>query len=171
MDIFTQRKLLIRIVILLTVLNLLLIGLFLWKDYHHKPPRQNNRNDIRETRETRDISEIMKRELKLSNEQVDRIRVLRSSFSETEKILSDAIKDERDSMNIIMFNKNTDEGQVMSLARRIAENDYKMELMRFEQAKELKTICTPAQLEKFEELILEIRDYFRPEDKDRQERR
>ena len=36
-------------------------------------------------------------------------------------------------------------------------------MSRYEQAKELKKICTPEQMEKFETLVLEIRDYFKPD--------
>jgi periplasmic protein CpxP/Spy len=155
MDIFTQKKLLIRIVVLLVLLNLFMIGFFLCKDIFRKPPRQGNENEFR------DVSDILKRELSLSKEQVDQIRVLRSSYFETEEALAAVIKGERDSINMIMFNKNTNEELVRSLARRVADNDYKMELLRFEQAQKLKSICTPEQLEKFENLIIEIRDYFR----------
>jgi Spy/CpxP family protein refolding chaperone len=155
MDIFTQRKLLIRIVIILTVLNMVLIALMLTKDLFRKQPPG-------ETLTTnRDVSAVLKRELNLSREQEDRIRILRSSYFKTEEALAEIIKGERDSINMIMFNKSTDEQLVRSLARRIAENDYKMELLRFEQAMELKSICTPEQLEKFNELIIDIRDYFR----------
>ena len=159
MDVFTQKKLLIRIVILLTVLNLLFIGLFLWKDFFRRPPRNENSENFR------NVSDILKRELNLSKEQVDHIRILRSSYFETEKKLADIIKSERDSMNLIMFNINTDEECVRSLARKVAENDYKMELLRFEQAEEFKSICTSEQLEKFEGLIKEIRDFFKQDDK------
>ena len=155
MDIFTQKKLLIRIVILLAFLNLFLIGYLLYTDIFRKPPPQSSEKGYR------DVSEILKRELNLSKEQVDQIRVLRSSYFETEEALAAVIKSERDSINMIMFNKSTDEELVRSLARRVADNDYKMELLRFEQAQKLKSICTPEQLEKFESLIIEIRDYFR----------
>jgi periplasmic protein CpxP/Spy len=155
MDIFTQKKFLIRIVILLVLLNLLLIGFFLFRGTYSKPPRQGNQNEFR------DVSEILRRELNLSNEQVDQIRILRSSYFEKEEALAAVIKGERDSINMIMFNKSTNEELVRSLARRVADNDYKMELLRFEQAQKLKSVCTPEQLEKFENLIIEIRDYFR----------
>jgi Spy/CpxP family protein refolding chaperone len=159
MDIFTQKKLLIRIVILLTMLNLLFIGLFLWKDFFHRPPRPDQN-----TNKPGDVSSILQRELNLSKEQVAQIRVLRSSYLETEKGLADEIRSERDSINMIMFNKSTNEELVRSLARRVADNDYKMELLRFEQAQEFKSACTPEQLEKFERLIKEIRDYFKQDD-------
>ena len=35
----------------------------------------------------------------------------------------------------------------------------------FEQAKTLKTICTPDQMKKFESLVIDIRDYFKPRKK------
>ena len=66
-------------------------------------------------------------------------------------------------MNVIMFNKLTDSLLIKSLAANIAANEYQMELMRFQQANELKKICNPQQLEKFERLVIEIRDYFRPD--------
>lgn len=155
MDIFTQNKLLVRITILLAVMNLLLIGLFLWKDIIRKPPRQDKPAELR------DVSEILKKELNLSKEQFDKIKILRSLYFEKEKVLAEAIRHERDSINISMFNKTTNDDLIRSLARKVAENEYKMELLRFEQAKELKAVCTLRQLEKFEELILEIRDFFK----------
>jgi periplasmic protein CpxP/Spy len=159
MDIFSQKKLLIQIVILLVLLNLFLIGFFLCKDMLRKPPRQGNETGFR------DVSDVLKRELNLSKDQVDQIKVLRSSYFETEEALAAVIKGERDSINMIMFNKSTNEELVRSLARRVADNDYKMELLRFEQAQKLKSICTPEQLEKFENLIIEIRDYFRQDNR------
>jgi hypothetical protein len=180
MDILMQKKLLVRIVVLLTVLNLSFIGLFVWKDFLKKPPpesnqsssgnkpnpeNRNNPQNDREPRNQRDVFEVLKRELNLSKIQVDQIRSLRAGFSETEKIVSDAIKNEKDSMNMIMFNVNTNEELIKSLARRVAENEYKMELLRYEQAKQLKSICTREQLQKFEGLVIEIRDFFRTENK------
>ena len=40
---------------------------------------------------------------------------------------------------------------------------FKMELLRYEQAQELKAACTPEQQERFQNLVIEIRDYFRPD--------
>ena len=159
MDIFAQRKLLIRIVIILIFFNALSIGVFIWKDVCCKPPRQEHQ------KENRDVSDILKRELNLNEEQFKQFKDIRSSFFEREKHLSEAIRNERDSMNEAMFNKTTDEEQVKALARGIAENEYNMELLRLEQSKQLKAICTPEQMDKFGKLVREIRDYLRPEPK------
>lgn len=157
MDIFAQKKILIRLVIFLTVLNLFSIGIFLWKDILHKPPPPV-RSD-----EKGDLSVILEKKLNLTGKQVEQIEKLRSSFMEKENEIQTALRKERDSMNLLMFNKITNEEQLKSLARSVAENEYKMELLRIEQAKELKSVCTPEQLEKFEKLVREIRDYFKPD--------
>jgi Spy/CpxP family protein refolding chaperone len=159
MDLFTQRKLLIQLVILLTALNLVLIGTFLWKDLFREPRPKD------QVKEYRDVSKILERELKLTRGQVDQIKRLRSVSFEKERALSETIKSEKDSINAIMFGNTPDEILVKSLARRVAENDYQMELLRFEQSREFKSICTPDQLQKFEGLVLEIRDYFRQDNK------
>ena len=164
MDIFTQKKLLIRIVILLTVLNILLMGGFFLKDIFHKPPPPDNLGEFR------DISAILKKELNLTREQVDQIRNLRSVFFEKENVLAAAIKSERDSINVTMFNKNTNNELVRLLARRVADNEFKMEMLRFEQAEELKKVCNPEQLDKFEVLVMEIRDYLKQDIKPRRKR-
>lgn len=159
MDILSQKKLLIKVIVLLAILNIFSIGAYVWQEFFHKPPPQNRANDKRE------VSTVLEKELNLTSQQVGLINDLRSKYSQKEKILSAKITGERDSMNTAMFNKVIDEELVIALALRVADNEYEMELLRFEQAKEFKSICTPDQLEKFGYLIKEIRDYFKPDNK------
>lgn len=155
MDIFTQKKLLIRIVILLTFLNLLLIAILVIKNFTIAPVPVNPPS------ENRDLSAVLKRELKLSDFQVQQIKDLRKKYIDIEKVLEASIKGERDSINAAMFTARPDSDIVLKLARRVADNEFRMEMLRFQQAQELKNICTPEQLDRFEDLLLEIRDYFR----------
>jgi periplasmic protein CpxP/Spy len=157
MDIFTQKKILVRIVLLLFVLNLCLIGVIIRKDFFNRPPRPD------QPKGNKNGTAIIQEKLGLNRDQADQIKRIRASFFEQEKMISENIRYERDSMNTAMFNKNTDETLVKSLAKKISDNEYKMEILRFEQAQELKMVCTPEQLEKLETLILEIRDFFKPE--------
>lgn len=159
MDIFAQKKLLVRIVILLSLLNLLSTGIFIWKDFFHRPPPAN------QFYVNHDVSDVLKNELNLTEKQIEQFRNLRSDFIEKEKIISKIIRDERDSMNREMFNNQTNDELVISIAQRIAENEKKMELLRYEQAKQLKKICSSEQLEKFHYLIKEIRDCLKPDNK------
>ncbi len=196
MDIFTQNKLLIRLIILLALLNVASISVFVWKDFIKKPRQENAQGngrpprpeDFKEGRPPRpedfkdgrpprpedaedktpqyngaqDVSTVLEKELHLTKTQVEQIRTLRTGFFEKEQVLKAAIGAKRDSMNERMFNKLTDETVVKALARGIAEGEYQMELLRLEQAKALKSICTPEQLARFNDLVIEIRDYFQP---------
>jgi len=157
MEIFSQNKLLLRCVIFLALLNVFSISIFLWKEFHHGPLLFPKNEDYH------DVSGILQRELNLTPEQTDQIKALRSDFFEKETTLTATIRSERDSMNELMFNKDTDTTLVKSLAKRVADDEYQMELLRFEQAQQLKAICTPEQLKKFNGLVKEIRDYFRPD--------
>lgn len=178
MDIYKQNKLLIWGIVLLVLLNLTSIGVFLWKEVS-RPPRRDqtaqqlqNENERpqqmeadRPRPEKNELANILKEELSLDDSQVEKLKKLRRKFFEKEEELIKVIKSERDSMNAAMFNKEVDEKQITDIARRISENEFRMEMLRFEQAKEFRSICTPEQLEKFDELIKEIRDYFKPNNK------
>jgi len=158
MDIFEQNKLLKRAVVFFAMLNLGALGFFVWHNgagRDNRPPRPDG--------DYHDVSGLLQKELGLSSRQVEQFQDLRKFYFEREMTLSRSIKEERDSMNVIMFNKLTDSLLIKSLAANIAANEYQMELMRFQQANELKKICNPQQLEKFERLVIEIRDYFRPD--------
>jgi Spy/CpxP family protein refolding chaperone len=157
MEIFKQRKIMIRLIVFLLAVNLMTIGCFLWRDIFHNGEPQNEQSD------KRDVSALLKKELNLSEKQVQQIKQLRIDYVEKEKRIETKIREERDSINVAMFNKNTDEELVVSLAKRVAENEYKMEMLRFEQAKQFKSFCSPEQLEKFERLVLEVRDCFKPD--------
>lgn len=154
MDIFTQKKMLVRLCILLVILNLSLVVSFYYftqnKDYKHDEEH---------------LAAVLKRELNLNDAQAEKIKTLREDFFAKEKALAQTIRSKRDSMNIAMFNKTTDENQVREIARRVADGEYQMELLRIEQAQQLKTICTPEQLEKMEDLVKEIKNYFKPKKK------
>ncbi len=156
MEIFSQNKLLKTIIVLLVLLNLASISAFIWKEYFHKQSAEKNKDEFN------NVSVILKKELNLSDEQEEKIMNLRTEFLNKEKVLEEIIRSGRDSLNAVMFNKNTNEELAKSIARRIADNGYSMELLRYEQAQKFKSICTNEQLEKFENLVKEIRDYFKP---------
>ncbi len=158
MEIFSQNKLLKSIIIVLVLLNMTIIGFY---EIKNRPEdRQRGKED---RNEKRDVSSVLEKELKLTEEQSDSIDRLRRKFFEKEKILSDSIRYMRDSLNSVMFSKNADTALTARIARSIAEYEYTMEMLRIEQAQEFKKICSPEQIEKFRNLVREIRDYFKPD--------
>lgn len=159
MDIFKQNKILIRTIVVLVALNVISMGFFIWKEMqpNHRPLlfAKNER--------FRDVSMILKNELKLSNEQWIQFDQIRKRNYEKQTALKQIIRDDKDAMNVEMFNKTTNETRIKVLAKKISDNEYAMELLRFEQAQELKAVCNQEQLNKFQDLVIEIRDYFRPD--------
>lgn len=159
MDVLKQNKLLFRLIILLVVMNLAIVVFLL------VPKSSNTSDGRRPDRNIEEILNVLKEELQLTSEQVSKLKDLREDFFVKETKLKKVIKSQRDSMNELMFNAQTDTIMVKTIAKRVSENEFKMELLRFDQAKTLKTICTPAQMKKFEVLVIDIRDYFKPRKK------
>ena len=155
MDIFSRNKFLVRVVAFLLLLNLFSIGYF-WLG------RKGN-DGRRPKRPIEQLTAILKKELQLTDKQAEDLKKIRQDFFNKEQPLSQAIRAKRDSMNMEMFNENTDTARVKAIAKRVADGEYQMELYRLEQAQQLKTICTPEQLKKFQGIVIDIRDYFQPQ--------
>lgn len=158
MDIFLKNKRLIKTVYVLTFLNIITLSLLVWKFVSAHEPLLFPKKEA-----YKDVSGILKKELNLSEKQVRQFDEIRKRNFEKQAALKKIIRDDKDAMNEEMFNITTDEKKVQLLAKRIAEHEYQMELLRLKQAKELKAVCNGAQLRKFHELVKEIRDYFRPD--------
>lgn len=157
MDIFSQKKFLLRLVIILIVLNLALIGFFWWRSSQDgKPPGPPGAGQ-------QELSGILKKELNLSEKQTADFNTIRAEFFEKEKILSEIIRSKRDSMNMMMFSENANDSLLKQLAAGVSSNEYKMELLRIEQAAKLRELCKPEQLKKLNSLIKEVRDYLKPQ--------
>ena len=155
MDLFSKNKLLLRIVAFLLLLNLFSVGFF-WLGGKGNDDRRRPKRPIEE------VTAMLKEELHLTPKQAEDFKKIRQDFFDKEEPLSQAIRAKRDSMNVEMFNENTDTAHVKAMARRVADGEYQMELYRLEQAQQLKAICTPEQLKNFQGIVIDIRDYFQP---------
>lgn len=160
MDSSTGKNLLTKILILVLILNSAVMLHLLWQNNqlrNHKKDRHNKRG----------IALLLKEKLDLKDDQVAQIDAIRREFLKKEELLSVIIKAQRDSMNEIMFSDKCDTIVVKKLAWRVAENEYKMERYRINQAIQLQKILDSEQLSKLRTYVKDIRDYFKPLKKNR----
>ncbi|MBC7643450.1 MAG: hypothetical protein H7174_14135 [Flavobacterium sp.] len=163
MDIFSQNKLLIRLILFLVVLNLGSITFFSIKSF-----RPENKPELEgKDKQKKELSQILKSELNLSNQQAIKFNEIRKLNAAKKIQFKQIIDQDKDLLNKELFKKNYDNQKALALAYKIGNNELNIELSKIEQSKQLKAICNPKQLEKFEELMQEIRDYLKPNDRPR----
>jgi hypothetical protein len=155
MDIFTRNKFLVRIILILIFLNLFTTGYLLWQKKGGREDRQQKRGNEKSV-------QFLRGKLHLTREQETAILKLREDFASKEQSIAQLIRSQRDSMNVVMFHSETDSVRLKKIARRVAENEYQMELLRIDQAQQMKNICTDEQLKEFQHLVINIRDFFQP---------
>lgn len=156
MDIFSRNRFLIRIIIVLLFLNIISTG-YLWIQRMEKPddrqPKKERENSLR----------VLKDKLHLTREQESALISLRNDFAQKEESITQMIRSQRDSMNVLMFRADNDTSQLKRMARKVADNEYQLEQLRIDQAQKLKSICTAEQLMEFQNLVINIRDFFQPQ--------
>lgn len=163
MDIFSRNKFLVRIIFVLLFLNIISTG-YLWFQKKEKPddrqPKKERENSLR----------VLKEKLHLAREQEDAILSLRQDYAKREEMVTEMIKAQRDSMNVVMFRAEDDTSMLKRIARRVADNEYQLELLRIDQAQKLKNICTEEQLKEFQHFVINIRDFFQPQNPPRKKK-
>jgi Spy/CpxP family protein refolding chaperone len=159
MDIFSQKRFLQRLVVLLIISNLLIAGFYWWRFNGYG---QNKGKDPRPITQ-QELPSFLQKELGLNNTQASALKEIRASFFKKERVLSDSIRQLRDSMNQLMFGSTIHDPELEALGKAVSAYEYKMELLRIAQAREVRSLCTPEQQVRLEKLIREIRDYLKPE--------
>ncbi len=167
MDIFTRQKVLVRMVIFLIALNIGSIVFFVGSNFRNQnlehTPHDHGPLLFPKNEAYRDMTIILKKELNLSAKQVKQFDLIRKRNFQKQVVVEGIIRFHKDEINKELFKLNTNNNTIELLAKQISENEYKMQLIRFKQAKELKAVCSKLQQKKMEELVIEIRDYFRPD--------
>ena len=77
-----------------------------------------------------------------------KLNKLRKEFFKKEESINNLLRAQRDSMNEKMFSENNDTLLIKSIAKRVADNEYQMELYRIEQSQQLKKLCNKETIEK-----------------------
>ena len=148
-----NNRFLYIIIFMLIALNMFSIAFF-WIN------RGGERKSQRQ-KDSKEINRILKDRLSLSPEQEQQFKSIREFYLQKEDSVDLMARPYRDSMNLSLFNEQTDSVRVNRLLNQITELHRTMERLRVEQAEAIKKICTPEQIKKFQSIAFDIRDYFK----------
>jgi len=148
MDIFTKNRATNWMIVLLVILNVSSLTTIWFLQLRQSPLPQDNRPD--------NVRHFLEQELRLTEEQAQQFEELRKQhFVETKAIHEEASQLKKTIMDEL-FASPPDTAKVESLAEQIGSKQTELEQLRFYHFLNLKSLCEPEQVEKFQALIHEI---------------
>lgn len=156
MDIIKKNSLLSRIVFLLVLMNIGLLAYIRFGPFHSG--FGNKKQDLEE------LSEVLKEKLALSDKQTDSLLRIRTEFFRQEALLEADIREDRDSMNELMFSERPADSALQRFSQLVAAKEGQMEQLRIAQAARIRAQLNSQQLLKLHQLLNEVRDFMKPDD-------
>lgn len=151
MDLIKQNKISGWVIAIFVVLNLLSLTM-IWM--------QKDRMVALSPKETGgsppSSMQLMQREIGLSDEQVSKFQQIRSDHMEKTKRTNDELDYLKLSLVDELFNSQSDQKRIDSIAAKIAVLQSQLEIMRFEHFGALVQICNPEQKEKLHPILREV---------------
>ena len=148
------------LVIVLLAFNLLSLA-FIWFDIF------NRREPAREMKPgpppNNDI--FLQKELKLTNEQAQKFEEKRKEFFSSSDRLFTKMNMLQNELTKHLLNQDYNLSYVDSVANQIGKTQTSLEELRFNHFKDLLTICTPEQRDKFIPIIIKITERIPPDDR------
>jgi periplasmic protein CpxP/Spy len=148
MDWKKQNKFTTWSIIFLVVVNIITIStmwFFLTKERGPQPFDQLKR--------PQGSMELMQKELNLSKEQKENFEKARVASFEKSKKLLDKMNELKEKLSKELVNDNIDSTVVTSLVQEIGSTHAKLEKLRFDHFKELLSLCSKEQKEKFKPIL------------------
>jgi Spy/CpxP family protein refolding chaperone len=157
MDFFSKRRFIILTFSILVVLNLFLLGV-LWQTHLRRPfpppPPPNQR--------PKGTAEFLEKELNLSKEQRRQFEEIKAEHFDRSNSVRKEIHRLKQEILKEAFSDSPDTLKVRRLARQIGEKETEFEEFLFQHFSELKSVCTPGQLEELKKIFDEILERNRP---------
>jgi len=140
---FTQNRFLVSLVGILLLANLaFFIYWFAFKksEHPHPPPR-------------RPVSEFIKNELGFDTVQAEKFQQLRDKHKEAIKPLMEEMQKLKDSLYASLEKSGTTDSTVNLIADKIGAKQKEIEIMLYHHFEDVRAICTPNQLPRFDSLV------------------
>jgi protein CpxP len=148
METLTKNRSLVTIIIFLLFTNIAMLVFFLLLD---KAPQRNSRG-----REQNGMSTMLQKEVGFNNDQLDAYQSLRKGQLDTVHTLFDDVRKSKMDFYSLIYSNQVPDSTVIAGAEMIAEKQKVLDLYMFKHFKEVRNICAPDQLEKFDSAIKKI---------------
>ncbi|MBL0131345.1 MAG: periplasmic heavy metal sensor [Chitinophagaceae bacterium] len=140
----TKNKLLTVLVVLLLIANAATLALF-WMGKAKHPPQPKGTPQ-----------EFLVKELKLDVQQQEQLDVLRKEHREAADQLREKIKEAKEAFFDLLKQTNVTDSAKQAAAKAISSNTEALDLMTLSHFQKLRSLCTPEQQNKFDEIIHEV---------------
>ena len=143
-----RSKVFLTIIGILLVANIALVSFFLLKKDGRKHEKRPDRQTI--------IANFLKEEIGFSAQQLQEYDTLSSKHKENIKTMFDSLKSSKDKQFKELAIGNFSDSVMNSVAGQSVVTQKNLELQMFNHLKNVRLLCTPAQLPKFDSLFSKV---------------
>ena len=159
----SKNRSLIFIIAVLLFTNIAVLAYFLWYKKPSRPPDGRDRS--------RGIELPLQNEVGFNEEQMSQYKQMRDEQMKAIKPMFDDMRKTKDSLFRMVSSENANDSTVNVIANAIASKQKEMDLRMYNHFKRIRSLCTPAQLPKYDSVIQRmVRKMGKPRrDQDRKE--
>lgn len=140
----SKNKSLIFIIIFLLLTNIAVLGYFLWYKQTDKPPERDKRNGI---------AADLQKEVGFNDQQIAQYKQLKDEQWKKFKPMLEDIRKAKDSLYRLLSNESVNDSVINMTAELIGQKQKAIDLQAFTHFKQIRALCTPEQLPKYDTLI------------------
>lgn len=148
---FPRQKWLLLLVAILLVTNIITLSIY-WSMKPAEHPRNNNEGGDRQKR----MGQFMVNELKLDKDQETAYWKLRDTMVSRQRPLMDSIRKSKKRFFDLLKEPATQDAALQSRADEIAALQKQLDLVTFQHFQQVRALCKPEQVLKFDTVIKEI---------------
>jgi periplasmic protein CpxP/Spy len=143
-----KNKIFISIIVMLMIANIALVSFFLLKNDGGRRDKHQDRKAM--------IAGFLKNEIGFNATQLQQYDTLSNHHRENIKTMFDSLKSSKDKQFKQLAAGNFTDSVMNSVADQSAVSQKMMELQMFNHLKNIRMLCTPAQLPKFDSLFVKM---------------
>jgi hypothetical protein len=152
------------VIIILIIINIATLG-FLIFSFSKRPPPQfpppvSGRKDAGDPKDI--LEKFIKTELKFDDYQTTKLGTIMNKHHKERENLLDSLKILKDEIAGEIKSEKPDEAKIKLISQKIGQYQSEIELSRFRNLVEIKSLCNPEQLKLFGELIDNIKTVMPP---------